>query len=480
MQARQEAPGERGELVAYLQQRVAAADAERRELLERLEACTGPTPAQVYALQAENRKRTDEVRELQKALSDAHTYLFEERERLLALQADCDALRLQEVEDRARIKQLLSLTRPVEQRVVYGRDENGPQSSAVFHRGSSSGPSGARNSSGRSGSPGRAQRACCPGGGLPAVPPAPGPPAPERVLRTVYLPTAQSEALALKCEALTAQLAEQKRFAAERVAALTEDRAIRERDAATTAAALSATADQLSQRLRGAEEALRRTTRDYILARQQRDAAQAEAAAARDAAARERAAAADALEDAEQRAAEQLQQLRAELEADARASTEALQAELAARSEELLKFETLHRLLRGQLETRAGDAERRASRLAAANRELQQRRAHEMEGWAADVGALRKRIAAVDRKLTQQALLARLPDDERRDAVLARHARLASATSEPEYEIGLEEMLEELLSIKDGLLGMGDRVRRQAAPPGCSRDGDDGEGWQQG
>ena len=28
--------------------------------------------------------------------------------------------------------------------------------------------------------------------------------------------------------------------------------------------------------------------------------------------------------------------------------------------------------------------------------------------------------------------------------------------------------------------GMGDRVRRQAAPPGCSRDGDDGEGWQQG
>lgn len=103
--------------------------------------------------------------------------------------------------------------------------------------------------------------------------------------------------------------------------------------------------------------------------------------------------------------------------------SQALQAELAARSEELLKFETLHRLLRGQLETRAGDAERRASRLAAANRELQQRRAHEMEGWAADVGALRKRIAAVDRKLTQQALLARLPDDERRDAVLARHAR---------------------------------------------------------
>lgn len=83
----------------------------------------------MYALQAENRKRVEEVRELQKAsaarrrlygllmlkavtacrwqhafhpcsplqtppyqaLSDAHTFLFEERERLLALTAENDS-----------------------------------------------------------------------------------------------------------------------------------------------------------------------------------------------------------------------------------------------------------------------------------------------------------------------------------------------------------------------------------------------------
>ncbi|EFN52358.1 hypothetical protein CHLNCDRAFT_138772 [Chlorella variabilis] len=415
-------------LLAYYQHRVSAADAERQELLERVAACSGPTPAETYKLQAENRKRTDEVRELQKALSDAHTYLFEERERLLALQAENDSLRLQEVEDRARIKQLLSLTRPVEHKVVYG-SENGPHSNAVFPR-SSGGASGV-GSSGSSRSPRRGARAGGAGGGSreSGVPPAGGP-APERILRTVYLPTAQGEALALRCEALQAQLAEQKRFAAERIAALQEDRAIRERDAAAAATALSATAEELAEKLRGAEEALRCTTRDYILARQQRDVAEEAAAAAR----------------------------------------AALQAQLAQRAEELLKFETVHKLLRSQLEARAADAERRAARASARARELQLRRAHEMEGWASDVGQLRKRIAAVERRLAQAALLQRLPDDERRDAVLARHARLLPGGSQAfDYECSLDDLVAELLCVKDSLLGMGERVRGAAQPAAAAQ-----------
>ncbi|KAL4422700.1 hypothetical protein ABPG75_008897 [Micractinium tetrahymenae] len=459
------------ELLAYYQRRVAAADAERREMLGRLEACAGPTPARVYTLEAENRKRTDEVRELQKALSDAHTYLFEERERLLALQAECDALRLQEVEDRARIKQLLSLTKPVEHKVVYRGDENGPgpQSSAVFPRGDCSSSSG----SGRGRSPRR-------GGAAPAAAQQHVAAQPRSILRTVYLPTAQSEALVLKCEALAAQLAEQKKFAAERIAALTEDRAIRERDAAAAAAALSRTAEDLAGRVQGAEEALRHTTRDYILARQQRDAAEAAAAAARAAAAQEREAAAAALEAAEQRAAAQVAVLRQELEADAREATQALQAELAQRGEELVKFETLHKLIRLQLEGRVTEAEARAARLAARCRDLRARQAREMEGWAADVGQLRKRIAAVDRRLTQAALAARLPDDDRLDAALARHARLASGSESFEFECGLDELLEELQSIKGSLLGMGDRVRRagDAVGRGSGGEEDGGEDWE--
>ena len=51
---------------ASLPHSAAAADAERQELLERVEACSGPSTVEVYKLQAVNRKRSEEVRELQK------------------------------------------------------------------------------------------------------------------------------------------------------------------------------------------------------------------------------------------------------------------------------------------------------------------------------------------------------------------------------------------------------------------------------
>jgi coiled-coil domain-containing protein 77 len=51
------------------------------------------------------------------ALSDAQQFLFEERERLLLLQAENDELKLQEVQDRQRIQQLLAMTQPIEQTI---------------------------------------------------------------------------------------------------------------------------------------------------------------------------------------------------------------------------------------------------------------------------------------------------------------------------------------------------------------------------
>lgn len=50
----------------------------------------------------------------------------------------------------------------------------------------------------------------------------------QRVLRTVYLPAANADALQLKVESLQAQLTEQKQLASERVAALMQDRTLRE------------------------------------------------------------------------------------------------------------------------------------------------------------------------------------------------------------------------------------------------------------
>jgi hypothetical protein len=44
------------------------------------------------------------VADLQRALSDSHVYLWEERERVQKLQAENNELKIQEVEDRRRIQ----------------------------------------------------------------------------------------------------------------------------------------------------------------------------------------------------------------------------------------------------------------------------------------------------------------------------------------------------------------------------------------
>ena len=113
-------------------------------------------------------------------MSDAHTYLFEERDRLLKLQSENDELRLQEVEDRKRIRHLLAMHGPLEQEITYNRDGK-PNTVTVYPR------------NGQENVPKRANQA----------------EASERVMRTVYLPAANADNLMLKVESLQAQLNEQ-------------------------------------------------------------------------------------------------------------------------------------------------------------------------------------------------------------------------------------------------------------------------------
>lgn len=72
---------------------------------------------ELHKLRWEARSREEEIRELQKALSDAKLYLYDEREHVLKLQAENDDLKAQEIEDRKRIAHLLALTEPITQEV---------------------------------------------------------------------------------------------------------------------------------------------------------------------------------------------------------------------------------------------------------------------------------------------------------------------------------------------------------------------------
>jgi coiled-coil domain-containing protein 77 len=122
------------------------------------------------------------------ALSDAQQFLFEERQRLLALQAENDELKLQELDDRKRMQHLLAMTQPLEQQITY-RGDGLPAASTL----PAAGAAGAGQQPGQAGG----------GGG--------------NVMRTVFLPTANADALLLKIESLQAQLNEQVGGGAHRV-----------------------------------------------------------------------------------------------------------------------------------------------------------------------------------------------------------------------------------------------------------------------
>ena len=100
------------ELLAFYRAKVAAHEAERRDVAARVDAAEAQL-GELHRLRWEAREREEEVRELQRALSDARLALLDEREQALRLAAENDGLKAQEVEDRRRIAHLLALTEPL-------------------------------------------------------------------------------------------------------------------------------------------------------------------------------------------------------------------------------------------------------------------------------------------------------------------------------------------------------------------------------
>lgn len=82
----------------------------------------------------EMRQREEEIKELQKALSDMQVYLFQEREYVLRLYAENDRLKIREVEDRKKIQHLLTLTHPLGGEITYFRKKTSEKPAVVKHK----------------------------------------------------------------------------------------------------------------------------------------------------------------------------------------------------------------------------------------------------------------------------------------------------------------------------------------------------------
>ena len=101
------------DLLSYYRELAENFEKEREDFLERLEQVS-VTRSEHQQVSSSLTQKDDQIRQLQKALSDAHLYLFDEREHVLKLTAENDELRVREKHDRQRIQHWLISIQPVE------------------------------------------------------------------------------------------------------------------------------------------------------------------------------------------------------------------------------------------------------------------------------------------------------------------------------------------------------------------------------
>jgi coiled-coil domain-containing protein 77 len=229
------------DLLLFYQKRVDGFEAEKQELLKRLEVIDG-SKKQLRELEARLTRREMEVREMQQALSDAHEALLREREKSIGLATQVHELQVLQQDDRRKIQHLLAMTQPVGHEVTFLRD----QAPEKLVRGW--------------GEPTRAASAAR------AADP--------HVVRTVLLPSETAEAKEATIAALRKHIEELEAVARDRAAAAAEDRRLRDEEARRREEQLREELERLREEARRESLLHQMTTRDFLLLKQQLQASE--------------------------------------------------------------------------------------------------------------------------------------------------------------------------------------------------------------
>eukprot|EP01026_Neomeris_dumetosa_P029646 TRINITY_DN23995_c0_g1_i4.p1 TRINITY_DN23995_c0_g1~~TRINITY_DN23995_c0_g1_i4.p1 ORF type:complete len:295 (+),score=54.52 TRINITY_DN23995_c0_g1_i4:580-1464(+) len=282
-------------------------------------------------------------------------------------------------------------------------------------------------------------------------------------MRTVYLPAANADALMLKLESVQAQLNEQQQFANERISALLEDRRIREQDYEAHIANYAHQIEQLTAKLGHAEEALRQTTKDYIVAKKEKQEAESQLAEETEKVNYEKQNLSRKLEqmkennkkirESEQKDGETKME---ECVANFRQQIHQKENEIANLKQTLSQSDSYHVQRQQELEGKVQKVNKRCA-------ELEHRRALDLEGFTNDVSMLRKQLAAVNRRLHQMRILDRLEDEDKLEELLGyleRRAPDVRQISDDRSEVSnSSQTAEDLRKIRQALNSLDDKIR---------------------
>ncbi|KAG8466806.1 hypothetical protein KFE25_008185 [Diacronema lutheri] len=442
--------------VAYYKQRVQLAERELSDVQLWVEKGLA-SQADVHAAQWEARRREAENAELRKALSDAHMFLWEEREARLKVEARCDEIKLHEIESRRHVQHLLALAQPVAQEVTnyHGQVPDGftraPHVLAVARPGAA----GANRRAGAKGNlthsarradersverlvvptragmadaertrdadeygddlslrgsmmrGGKARPSTAPRGASTLAYAAPtrgvagaqGGDSGGRILRTVYLPNERVESLLLTVESLRTQLRQHEQLAAERISAMLDDRRAREAQVHGESVALSQSHSTALAKLGETEAVLAQTMRDYLALRAdawQRQSRDADKIAVMHA----------ELASAKSQVRELVDKASAQMRISDKAAAvrggswdDAYNVQLRSAEEASRLLVEKHGALQLAADARAAELEAQVGRLKEQLARLGARRRLDMEGFAAEMGVVRRELERLERLL---------------------------------------------------------------------------------
>lgn len=406
------------DLLVYYRERLRQEEDEMRSLHARIDA-TAATQAAQHKSRWETLKRMDEITDLQKALSDAHVYLWDERDKVQRLQAENDELRVQELEDRRKIQHLLSLVDPLVQDTTYVRDS--PPETMTLHPHARAQTTGVPAGAHRGGAAAHRGGAAAAISGV-VVAPA-GSTGPERltsdgtrVLRTVYLPNEQVDSLLLTVEALRTQLQQAEQLGRERVAALLEDRRLRIAEERARRAAESERAHEADAMLARTEQMLQQYTRDFLALKHESLTERRKVVECLEKALGDNEQLLRSLASTEQHAHAEMTAVSASAQSSADQYIALYRQQVSDTERTMSLLKDQHNGLQQALAMRVKELEAIVSRLKTQYRALEERRGLEVEGFTQEISLLRKQVQRLElkaygRKLPLQADGSMMPDD---------------------------------------------------------------------
>ena len=380
------------DLLEYYRERLRTTEQDMRALEARIDACSA-TQKEQHKARWETLKRMDEITDLQKALSDSHVYLWEEREKCQRLQAENDELKIQELEDRRKIQHLLSLVDPLVQDTTYVRDA-GPETMTLHpHARSTTTPvaAGAHRFPPRPSAGGRAASGGSSGGGSSGGGGG-GQSDGTRVLRTVYLPNEQVDSLLLTIESLRTQLQQQEQLGRERIAALLEDRRLRIAEERARRGAEAERAREADATLEKTQQMLQQYTKDFLALKHESLNERRQLVERYEAAAAQNKTLSADLEEVESRASMEIHAVNSTARSGAEQYIALYRQQVSDTERTMGLLKDQHNGLQQALAMRVKELEATVARLKSSYRGLDERRSLEVEGFTQEIGLMRSQV----------------------------------------------------------------------------------------